>query len=296
MPAVSAVASPETPLSNEALEELVARSKAGDSEALEAVVVALQHGLFRLALRMTACPEDAEDATQEVLVKVVTRLESFRGESSLRTWAFRIAVRHLLDRKKSRVEALALDFERFGTDLLDGLSAESDPDPVLAEEVKRGCTLAMLTCLDRDQRLAFVLSDVFDLSHEEAADLCSVSQQVYRQRLSRARRTLEAFTRSYCGLVAKEASCHCSHRVARAESLGRLHRETPRLMGLAAAPTAPTESAVEAATEEMEGLLTTARLFRQHPNYLAPSAIAERIKGAIQGGQALWAPTGPGLV
>ena len=280
---MSAAAATETPPSNEALEELVTRALAGDSDALERLVLALQNGLFRLALRMTACPEDAEDATQEILVKIVTRLESFRGEASLRTWAYRIAVRHVLDRKKSRVEALALNFERFGADLLDGLAAEPDPDPVLAEEVKRGCTLAMLTCLDRDHRLAFVLSDVFDLSHEEAADLCSVSQEVYRQRLSRARRTLEAFTRSYCGLVAKDAPCQCSRRVARAEELGRLHRETPTLVRLSALP-----AAIETATQEMEGLLSTARLFRQHPSYLAPAAIAERLQSAIQGGRGLW--------
>jgi len=89
---------------------------------------------------------------------VVTGIGGFRGESSVRTWAYRIAVRHVLDRRKSRVEALALTFERFGQDLLDGLEAVRDPDPILAEEVKRGCTLAMLTCLDREHRLASVTS------------------------------------------------------------------------------------------------------------------------------------------
>jgi RNA polymerase sigma factor (sigma-70 family) len=81
-----------------ALVALVARAKAGEADALEALVGALQHDVYRLALRMTAHPEDAEDTTQEVLVKVVTRLESFRGEASVRTWAYRIAVHHILDR------------------------------------------------------------------------------------------------------------------------------------------------------------------------------------------------------
>ena len=68
----------------------------------------MQDDVYRLALRMTAHPEDAEDASQEILIKVITHLEGFRGESSVRTWAYRIAVRHMLDRKKSRVEELAL--------------------------------------------------------------------------------------------------------------------------------------------------------------------------------------------
>lgn len=255
------------------LTALVSRARAGDREALDGVVRALQHDVYRLALRMTACPEDAEDATQEVLIKIVTRLAGFRGEASVRSWAYRIAVHHVLDRRKSRVETLALDFERFGADLLDGLSAPPDPDPVLVEEVKRGCTLAMLTCLDREHRLAFVLADVFDLSHADAADLCDVAPTVYRQRLSRARRALEAFTRAYCGLVTTTAPCRCSRRVARAETLGRVQREAPALASHPA-------DVVTAAVREMEGLYTAARLMRCHPPYRAPARIAECIRSA----------------
>ena len=105
------------------LAEAVSRAKAGDAGALEQVVAAIQDDVYRLALRMTAHRQDAEDASQEIPVKVVTRLEGFRGESSLRTWAYRIGVRHMLDRKKSRVEAFAFNFGRFGDDLLDGLAA-----------------------------------------------------------------------------------------------------------------------------------------------------------------------------
>jgi RNA polymerase sigma factor (sigma-70 family) len=263
-----------TPVAD-ALASLVAQAQAGDAGALDGVVRAIQHDVYRLALRMTACVEDAEDATQEVLIKVITRLESFRGDASVRTWAYRIAVRHVLDRKKSRVEALHLTFEAFGADLLDGLAATQEPDPVLVTEVKRGCTLAMLTCLDREHRLAFVLTDVFDLPHGEAAGLCGVGEDVYRQRLSRARRTLEAFTRSYCGLVTAAAPCHCSRRVARAEALGRLHRDAPALAGHPAAE-------LTDAVQEVEGLHDAARLMRQHPPYLAPARLLERVRGVTR--------------
>jgi RNA polymerase sigma factor (sigma-70 family) len=99
-------------LNPDPLQPLVEKARLGDASAVEALVRELADPLYRLALRMTANPADAEDATQEVLVKVVTHLASFRGESAVRTWAWRIAVRHLLDMKKSRVEALSLDFER----------------------------------------------------------------------------------------------------------------------------------------------------------------------------------------
>ena len=258
------------------LASLVAQAQAGDAAALDGVVRAIQHDVYRLALRMTACVEDAEDATQEVLIKVITRLESFRGDASVRTWAYRIAVRHVLDRKKSGVETLRLTFDAFGSDLLDGLAATPEPDPVLVAEVKRGCTLAMLTCLDREHRLAFVLTDVFDLPHGEAAGLCEVGEDVYRQRVSRARRTLEAFTRSYCGLVTETAPCHCSRRVAKAEALGRLHRDAP---GLARHPADEVADAVQ----EVEGLHDAARLMRQHPPYLAPARLLERVRSVTHG-------------
>lgn len=116
----------------------VEAAKAGDQSALERVITGVQDDIFRLALRMTGCSEDARDACQEVLVKVVTRVDSFQGQSSIRTWAHAIATRHLHDRRKSRVEALQMSFERSGADLLDGLAAEPDPDPLLAEEVKLG--------------------------------------------------------------------------------------------------------------------------------------------------------------
>jgi RNA polymerase sigma factor (sigma-70 family) len=256
------------------LAAVVARAKEGDREALEQLVRALQDDLFRLALRMTAHPQDAEDATQEILIKVVTRLDTFRGEASVRTWAYRIAVRHVLDRRKSRVEALALDFDRFGADLLDGLADAPDPDPVLAEEVKRGCTLAMLTCLDRQHRVAYVLADVFDLPHAEAADLCAVTGDVFRQRVSRARRMLEAFTRAYCGLVDPSAPCLCGRRVARAEALGRLSRTQPGMVALGA-------GALEAATRDMEALHDTARVLRQHPAYRAPAGLGGALLAAL---------------
>ena len=252
-------------LSADPLQLFVDQARAGDAGAAEKLVRELADSLYRLALRMTANPSDAEDATQEILVKVVTHLASFRGESSVRTWAWRIAVRHLLDMKKSRVETLSLDFERFGADLLDGLAdagAEARED---AEEVKLGCSLAMLTCLDREHRVAFLLGEVFDVPNGLAAEIAGTTEPTYRQRLSRAQRKVEAFTRAYCGVVNEQAPCRCDRRVARAIELGRLARGSFPLA----------RHAREQATKhvkEMEALHDTAALFRSHPEYRAPDS------------------------
>ena len=253
----------------QAMAELVARAREGDSAALNALVGELADDVYGLALRMTANPADAEDATQEILLKAVTHLGTFRGEASVRTWAYRIAVRHLIDRGKSRIEALALDFEQFGADLLEGL-ADGTGDAAEAEEVKLGCSLAMLTCLDRDHRVAYILGEVFDLPPRVAATIVESGEEAYRQRLSRARRQVEAFTRSYCGVVDATAPCRCDRRVARAIELGRVKRGALALVGH--------PRRLAAHVREMESLHGAAHLFRSHPDYAAPGKVAEEVK------------------
>src|SRR5262245_1976161 len=75
----------------------VRAAQRGDRQALERVVRAIQDDVFHLAVRVLGDPEEARDASQEVLVRVVTRLGSFRGESRFRTWVYRVATNALLD-------------------------------------------------------------------------------------------------------------------------------------------------------------------------------------------------------
>jgi len=139
------------------LEREIASAKAGDRDALERVIRAVQADVLRLAHRFLWHPEDAEDACQEILIRVVTGLGGFRGESRFRTWVYRIACNALLTTRRRRMETF-VSFEEFGEDLARGLSDERPAveDEVeaslLLEEVKIGCTLAMLQCLDRDPR------------------------------------------------------------------------------------------------------------------------------------------------
>lgn len=174
-------------------EQIVAAATAGDADAAEALLSRVRDDVYGLSLRMLWDPDDAEDATQEILLKVLTRLDSYRGEAAVRTWVHRIAVNHLLDRRRSRLERQRLSFEAFAEDLATGLA---DPDPslapdtdLLAEEVKLGCTLAMLTCLDRNHRVAWILDEVFELSSDEAAWVCGVTPAAHRKRLSRGFQT-----------------------------------------------------------------------------------------------------------
>jgi hypothetical protein len=84
---------------------------------------------------------------------------------------------------------------------------------LLIEEVKVGCSLAMLQCLDRAHRAAYVLGEIMELSGPEAADVLAISPALFRKRLQHAREVVVAFTKTHCGLVSDSAPCQCHRRV-----------------------------------------------------------------------------------
>src|SRR3546814_648069 len=140
-------------------------------------------------MRMLANRADAEDATQEILVKIITHLGSVRDVGSAGAWAFKIACRHLVhERKRGAIEAMQLSFDVFAADLETGLSPLSDHGlneieaAIAVEEVKIGCTLAMLVCLSRELRIAYILGEIFEVSATEAADVLGIESAAYRQR------------------------------------------------------------------------------------------------------------------
>jgi len=198
------------------LEALARSALEGDRAALENLARALQGDIYGLALRMLWNREDAEDATQEILVRVVTRLSQFDFRSRLKTWVYRVAVNYILDARKSAIERLHLSFERFAEDLAEGVQSAA-PDAtersLLIEEVKVACALAMLQCLDRPHRLAYVLGELMDFSGPEAADALGIAPALFRKRLQHARQAIVEFTKSHCGLVSDLAACQCHRRV-----------------------------------------------------------------------------------
>src|ERR1700745_3048265 len=90
--------------------ELVERARSGKRAALESLVLRHQAWIYNIAVRMVFRPQDAEEVTQEVLVKVITKLSMFKGESTFRTWLYRIAANHVLNMKRRWAEARTTTF------------------------------------------------------------------------------------------------------------------------------------------------------------------------------------------
>ena len=90
--------------------ELVDHAVNGDKTSLEMLAAGVQDMVFNLALRMLGTVPDAEDATQEILIRVISNLSSFRKESAFQTWVYRLAVNYLLDYKKVHVRKISAGF------------------------------------------------------------------------------------------------------------------------------------------------------------------------------------------
>jgi len=205
--------------------ELVARATTGDGSAVTEIVRALERPFYNLALRMLSSRQDAEDAAQEALIRVVTHLAQYRGDAAFSSWAWRIAVRQILD---ARTRQPRYSFVEYAADLADGRedsAAERPEDAVLHRELKVICSRALLQCLDADQRVAFVLGDILELDSTEAAEIVEVDPATFRKRLSRARAALTGFLMQHCGVVNEAAPCACHRRLARATALRRIDRD-----------------------------------------------------------------------
>ena len=179
-------------LSKEAQLDLVDKAIVGDGQALEELLRSTSGLVFNLALRFLGTVHDAEDASQEIAVKIMTRLSTFRKESAFSTWVYRIAVNHLKDCRTHQFANAPFSFEMYGADIVDE-RAKDVPDlsegvdrGMLARELKLSCTNVMLQCLDADSRCAYVLGTMFKVDSSTAADVLGITPEAYRQRLSRA--------------------------------------------------------------------------------------------------------------
>ncbi|MFV2059585.1 MAG: RNA polymerase sigma factor [Gammaproteobacteria bacterium] len=209
----------------EQFNQVVIDAQNGEQSALEQVVRNIQDRVHHLAMRILVNPDDASDATQEILILVITKLSTFEGKSSFQTWVYRVATNYLLNAKKISNRDLGLNFDMFRTDLEMGLTSvpEQPENNIILNELRIVCTMAMLLCLDMKHRIAYVIGDILELDQSEAIDILGITKENYRKRLSRARTDVLEFTSKSCGLVNEDAKCSCPRRLSSALKLGRVH-------------------------------------------------------------------------
>ncbi|MBN1881878.1 MAG: RNA polymerase sigma factor [Deltaproteobacteria bacterium] len=270
-------------MKTDAVFDLVDRAVNGDGQALEEIVLLIQDKVYNLALRMLSNPEDARDATQEILVKVITNLSGFRKESALTTWVFSIASRHLLTARKSRAERLELNFSTYGEMIDYGCALDKNvnypraDERLIVREIKIMCMYGMLLCLSRMDRIAFILSEVFDVSGVEGSEIMNSTPAAYRQRVSRSKRKLRDFMDKKCGLFNPDASCRCEKQIVYEISIGRVRPDR-----LVFSEDPPVEDTIQHCLQEINALQRLSVLFRSHPDHTLGEGFAANIRNLIE--------------
>lgn len=145
------------------VDDLIKNAVNGDKLATETIIRSIQDKVYSLCLRMLWQQEDAQEACQEILIKVVTHLSQFNFKSKFETWVFQIATNHIIDKKRSSPATKGLSFSSFEEDLLSEQVEPPDveknsPDFQLQlAEIRISCTTALLQCLDPEHRISYVL-------------------------------------------------------------------------------------------------------------------------------------------
>lgn len=174
----------------------VVRLQRRDEQAFSTLVVAYEERVFRLTWRMLGSREEAEDLTQEVFVQVFKNIHTFRGDSQLGTWVYRIAV----NLAKNRTLYLARRHQRSHADITDGegSSAHEEAQGLTTGETRRPdldlfgsrterVVVECLQALDAEYRELLVLRDVENLSYEEVGAITGLVPGTVKSRLHRAR-------------------------------------------------------------------------------------------------------------
>jgi RNA polymerase sigma-70 factor, ECF subfamily len=168
--------------------ELAGRIRSGEAAAFEALYNQHASRLYNLASRMAGGACDAEDLLQDIFLLAYRKVGSYRGESSLGTWLYRLAMNHCVDVLRNRQT-------RMGrlTDSMD----EPDAPPVAAP----GPTLSTVSRIDLERaiealpaacRAAFLLHDVEGFGHQEVADILGVSEGTSKSQVHKARLRIRA--------------------------------------------------------------------------------------------------------
>lgn len=253
--------------------ELIQSCLEGNKQSLEKLINSIQGLVFNLSLRFLWNRMDAEDATQEILVKVITNLSKFDGRSRFNTWTYKVATNYLLNIKKTTLENKFTSFDIFAADLKEIKSTIDYDLPdrnLLEKEIKTGCTLAMLQCLDRELRIAFILGSILKIKSNVASTIVNTRPENFRKRLELSRKLIGGFLNSYCGVYNPTNSCRCNKRIKSAITCGRIVRTNLNFA-----------DKIEIYNDEMEELNSMTGIYQNHGTFKSQTELVSQLNALI---------------
>jgi RNA polymerase sigma factor (sigma-70 family) len=275
--------------------ELIAAAMNGSRASIEALLRKQQDWIYNLCRRMVMNPEDSADLTQEILLKIAVNLSRYDERiASFTTWTKKIAVNHVLSSRKRKMEEIVTTLDAYGRDLdsipdrIPDARVENDPSwPLLVEETMIGCLAGMILCLSREERIVYVIGEIMGMTDVEAADVLQISREAYRQRLSRARRSLYSFMNDKCGLINSSNPCRCAKKTISFIEYGWVD---PKSLKFAAPHRKKVLAYAGENYSELDDFCDAgySKLARNSPWWGTPQETLERILGFLDQKESVW--------
>ncbi len=260
-------------------QDLIERALTGSGADLENLILRHQAWIYNIALGMTCDVTASEDITQEILIKMITALATYDpNKAAFRTWLYRIVANHILSQrrcKKEEVFSSLINEEAYHeyVESIPDKKAENTPEnTALSREARNTCLAGMLLCLDKRQRLVFILGAIFGVNDAVGAEILEMSRVNFRKILSRSRSKLGNFFTSKCSLVNDKNPCRCSRWVEpmkRLDLIGKTDKERP-------APFMRIAQVVQGRTRELHELYDkeVVGLYRELPFAQGPDMVS----------------------
>jgi len=262
------------------LENLVTKANNGDRIALEKVVIKIKDLVYSLSLKMLLYPEEAQDATQEILVKVITHLSTFNGQSRFTTWVYRVATNYLLNYQGKQSQKFAMPFEEYALQIDQGQSetvfyTKNEGElALLEEEVKVSCTQGLLLCLSAIDRMVYILAEILEFDSKEGAEVLDITPESFRKKLSRARPKIRNFLNKKCGLANPANPCRCLKKI---DFLSNQNIINPKKLRFAQF----TNRSIDL-VRQISDLEKSVAIYRSTRGFQVPEAILNNIQAIIQ--------------
>lgn len=199
-------------------EELALRASSGDGRALDQLARRHHKWIYNIALRFTLDPAEASDLAQEALLRICSNIDQYEGRAKFRTWAYRVTFNLFLDEKRRKHvrpwSQKKMDDIPDDTEFAPPVTQRSPETNLAIKELSIDCYFGILLCLDRQQRLVYLLGDILGVSSGTGAALLEISPVTFRKRLERARRDLRNFLSDKCSLIDPSNPCTCAKKTS----------------------------------------------------------------------------------
>lgn len=171
-------------------ELLLRRAQKGDAEAFEELMVAQESRMYAIALRMMGNREDAQDCAQEAMVRIYRAMGSFKGQSSLATWIYRITMNTCLDELRRRKVRKVTSLDTLVESGWSPTDKGETPEEYGLRSEKQTVLNDAIQSLPDDMRAAIVLRDIKGYTYDEIADILNANVGTIKSRISRGRERL----------------------------------------------------------------------------------------------------------